>query len=264
MATPEALFDKLWAQYAKLTPQAQKIRSLLEERGEHVVNDHVAFRTFDDPRLGIDALARPFLELGYSPRDEYRFEQKRLFARYYAHEDPELPKVFISELLLAEFSGKLQETVRELISQLSEEDLQSPDLVTAGRLWNVDTQTYEALYEESEYAGWMAAFGFCANHFTIFVNALKSFDDLPSLAAFIEDAGFRMNRSGGLIKGSPEVLLEQCSTMATEVPTAFTDGDLTIPSCYYEFAKRFAKPDGQLYQGFVAASADKIFESTNR
>ena len=50
MATPEALFDKLWAQYAKLTPQAQKIRSLLEERGEHVVNDHVAFRTFDDPR----------------------------------------------------------------------------------------------------------------------------------------------------------------------------------------------------------------------
>ncbi|MGB1300776.1 MAG: DUF1338 domain-containing protein, partial [Pseudoalteromonas tetraodonis] len=33
--------------------------------------------------------------------------------------------------------------------------------------------------------------------------------------------------------------------------------------CFYEFAIRYPKPDGEIYTGFVAASADKIFESTN-
>ncbi len=37
-----------------------------------------------------------------------------------------------------------------------------------------------------------------------------------------------------------------------------------VPSCYYEFAKRYKDAKGKLYQGFVAASADKIFESTNK
>ena len=42
----------------------------------------------------------------------------------------------------------------------------------------------------------------------------------------------------------------------------FTEGMEEIPSCYYEFALRYPK-DGELFQGFVAASADKIFESTH-
>ena len=51
--------------------------------------------------------------------------------------------------------------------------------------------------------------------------------------------------------------------MADRVPVTFTDETVTIPSCFYEFALRYPKPDGRLYSGFVAASADKIFESTN-
>jgi len=37
-----------------------------------------------------------------------------------------------------------------------------------------------------------------------------------------------------------------------------------VPSCYYEFAKRYADKSGEIYQGFVTTSADKIFESTNK
>jgi hypothetical protein len=43
----------------------------------------------------------------------------------------------------------------------------------------------------------------------------------------------------------------------------FTDGTRAIPSCYYEFARRYRLPGGELFQGFVAASADRIFESTD-
>jgi hypothetical protein len=264
MRSTDDLFGALWDQYAALTPQAEAIRSLFEARGETVLNDHVAFRTFDDPRLGIDRIAAPFLQLGYEPKGTYRFEEKRLFARYYAHEDEALPKVFVSELLLDEFSEELQDAVRALIGQTTEAQRDDPLLLMAGRPWTVDAGTYERLSAESEYAGWMAAFGFCANHFTVFVNALRTFERLSDLAAFVEGEGYAMNRSGGLIKGSKDVLLEQCSTMASRVEVAFSDGTLTIPSCYYEFARRHPQPNGHLYQGFVAASADKIFESTDR
>ena len=40
-------FELLWKQYTKVTPQAQKIQSLLQTRGDIVRNDHVAFRTFN-------------------------------------------------------------------------------------------------------------------------------------------------------------------------------------------------------------------------
>ncbi len=52
--------------------------------------------------------------------------------------------------------------------------------------------------------------------------------------------------------------------MASEIPVKFDDGLHNIPGCYYEFAKRYPLANGKLYQGFVAKSADKIFESTNR
>ena len=59
------------------------------------------------------------------------------------------------------------------------------------------------------------------------------------------------------------MLLEQSSTLADEYSVTFSDGDMSIPSCFYEFAKRYPLANGELYTGFVAASADKIFESTN-
>ena len=51
--------------------------------------------------------------------------------------------------------------------------------------------------------------------------------------------------------------------MADRIPVTFADKTVEIPSCFYEFAKRYEMPDGEIYTGFVAASADKIFESTN-
>ncbi|GAM56151.1 hypothetical protein JCM19231_5246 [Vibrio ishigakensis] len=59
------------------------------------------------------------------------------------------------------------------------------------------------------------------------------------------------------------MLLEQSSTMADKVDVAFSDAVHSIPGGFYEFAKRYQDNQGELYHGFVAASADKIFESTN-
>jgi len=36
-----------------------------------------------------------------------------------------------------------------------------------------------------------------------------------------------------------------------------------VPACFYEFAIRYPDENGQVFSGFIAANANKIFESTN-
>lgn len=258
------LLDRLWDDYARINPQAQRIHDLIAARGDRIVNDHIAFRTFEHPRLGIDATARVFESLGYSARDEYDFPEKRLHARHYEADDPALPRVFISELRLGELSRGLRDIVASLMRQFDVAALPEDATVIGGALWNpVMRDTYERLRTESEYAAWVAAFGLRANHFTISVNALESFASLAELNAFLKDNGFALNDAGGEIKGSPADLLEQSSTLAAPCPMHFADGTAEIPGCYYEFAFRHPLPDGSLFPGFVAKSADRLFESTD-
>jgi hypothetical protein len=261
--TIDQLFDALWADYVALTPQAERIHALLGDRGEVVRNDHVALRTYALPGIGIAALARPFEAVGYEPRESYRFDDKKLRARYWQHPDPMRAKVFISELCVAELSASSQQIIDRLAVQLPAGFGERADLPWAGRPWRVRRAEYESLLRESEYAGWVAAFGFRVNHFTVDVNALETFPDLASLNAFLLEHGFTLNTSGGAIKGTRADCLEQSSTRAEEIVVELGGEQVEIPSCYYEFAKRYALATGELFQGFVPASADRIFESTD-
>jgi hypothetical protein len=262
--TTDELLDALWRDYVATTPQAERIHRLLGERGERVVNDHVALRTFALPGIGIDALAKPFEACGWRVQSErYRFEDKKLVARYWQHDDPALPKVFISELCVSELSAAAYQIIDRLVAQLPPKFGERPDLPWAGRPWRVRRAEYESLLIESEYAAWVAAFGFRVNHFTVFVNALTTFPDLESLNAFLLDHGFTLNEAGGAIKGTPAQHLEQSSTRADSIVVELAGEQLRVPSCYYEFARRYPLPDGELFHGFVPASADKIFESTD-
>jgi hypothetical protein len=157
----------------------------------------------------------------------------------------------------------LRRIVKKALDQIDYSAIDLNTLLLKGRLWDLSYQDYEVLRKESEYASWMYVFGFCANHFTVFVNKLKTFESLQDVNQSLKDKGFKLNDAGGEIKGSPEQLLEQSSTIADRFSVQFDEGEKTTPSCYYEFARRYQLPDGSLYQGFIAASADKIFESTD-
>jgi 2-oxoadipate dioxygenase/decarboxylase-like protein len=248
------LLDACWTDYVALTPQAERIHRLLAERGETVANDHVALRTFGVPGIGIAELAAPFEAAGWVvAADRYRFDDKKLVARYWRR--PDQPKVFVSELCVGELSPSAQAIIARLMTQLPAGFRPSP---YAGRPWRCTRADYEALLAESEYAAWVAAFGFRVNHFTVDVGALSTFDGLPALNAFLVANGFVLNTSGGAIKGTRAEKLEQSSTRADTVVVDLDGESVAIPSCYYEFARRY---DG--FEGFVPASADKIFESTN-
>ncbi len=264
MTTTE-IFNKLWMEYTERTPSAEKIRNIFVNKGNEVFNDHVAFRTFDDLRVHMEVLVTPFLEAGYEEKGDYDFEAKKLYAKHFEHAtDKNAPRVFISQLKTEEFSPELQETVKNLLDGLSTEDLNPSHLVFKGRLWEQPSfKTYEKLQEESEYAAWLYVNGFCSNHFTVDVNKLTTFDSLQKVNKFLKDNGFKMNASGGEIKGTPQEFLEQSSVLADKIPVGFKEGIKEITSCYYEFAFRHPMENGELYSGFIAKSADKIFESTD-
>lgn len=257
-----ALFEKIWQQYLSVTPSAQKVHQLLGS-GDDLINDHVAYRTFNLDKVNIDKLAANFIALGYQECGTYEFTAKKLFAKHFEHPDQTLPKVFISELLVEQLSAKAQIIINRLVNEIDSSQVATGDFLYSGSHWQLSFDEYQTLLNESEYAAWLAAWGYRANHFTVSVNHLNNFNCIHEVNDVIKNNGFALNAAGGEVKGDLQVKLEQSATMADSAPVSFTDTIIEIPSCFYEFAKRYPMDCGNIFTGFVAASADKIFESTN-
>jgi hypothetical protein len=261
--TLEYLFAALWQDYTtRLCPSAHKIHTLLEE-GEPLLNDHIALRTFNLAPLGLETLAKPFELLGYQACGDYYFASKNLKAKHYEHPDKTLPKVFVSELIAEAFSPALQRVISRLVNQVDGDYFHSADFLYSGRPWTLSIEQYHLLHEESDYAAWVAVHGYGANHFTVNVNQLTTLNEVSEVNTLLKQHGFIINGVGGEVKGNPNVMLEQSSTMADTVAVELIEAELNVPGGFYEFAKRYPMPDGSLYSGFVEASADKIFESTD-
>jgi hypothetical protein len=259
------ILNRLWSDYSSQNPSAAKIFNLFTSEGETVANDHIAFRTVDYAPVSIDVLARQFIKNGYVPKGEYEFKDKHLFARHFELPgDRTAPRVFISQLILSECSPFVQNLFHDLFEQADHNIFASDELIFSGSIFNPPSlEIYNNLRVESEYAAWFYVFGFRANHFTVSVNSLTRYNDIYKVNELLKRNGHILNSSGGEVKGTPEEMLQQSSTMADIVRIKFIEGEFEVPACYYEFAQRFIGPDGQLYGGFIAKSADKIFESTN-
>jgi hypothetical protein len=261
----DSIFNRLWDDYIQQNPSAGKIFGLFLREGEVVVNDHIAFRTLDYPEICIDVLAKSFISNGYIAKGEYFFKDKHLYAKHFELiGDSKAPRIFISQLTLSECSQFIQDTFKEAIERSDLRKYTTEELIFSGSVFNpVSYSIFNDLREESEYAAWFYAFGFRANHFTISINSLKKYDSIIAVNEFLKNNGIVLNSSGGEIKGTPSDLLQQSSTLADSVFVKFKEGSFEIPCCYYEFAQRYPDKNGQLYNGFVAKSADKIFESTD-
>ncbi len=83
------LFGKLWEQYLERVSYAKVYATLVTQKGGTVVNDHIAFRTFNthtgEQPEGIRALRHILLCLGYKPVSKYKFQKKKLSAVHFEH-----------------------------------------------------------------------------------------------------------------------------------------------------------------------------------
>lgn len=287
----DQIMEALFTPYRNRVPDVKKIseamvaKGIIKNEGD-IVNDHIAFRTLGVPHLGIASFEKIFLHYGYTKKDHYYFEGKKLDAYWYAPPEDHYPRIFMSELRVGDLSYEAQTIIESYTKNIVSdpvEKLNLTDPVEVGEffhkaLWELPTiEDYNALAAESEYASWVIYNRYYLNHYTISVHPFsQEYNTVEKFNTFLEDIGIRLNLSGGKIKTSPDGLLKQSSTVAKMMEATFADGlKMEIAGSYVEFAERLVLPqflhlpDNAIERkhrrdGFESANADKIFESTYR
>lgn len=288
-AVLDNVLNGLMTRYKERVPDvAAVINALINENvitnPAEIENDHIAFRTIGVPFLGIQSLEKIFLHYGYERMDHYFFPAKKLDAYWYAPPSTEYPRVFISELRVNELSENAQKIIHSYTDEVTVDPVDNIDLEDSNAvdqflhsgLWRLPTvEDYKTLAAETEYAAWVIYNRYYLNHFTVSVHNLKlGYNTISDFNIFLERNGFTLNDSGGKIKTSADGNLLQSSTVAQMIDAAFAN--LTtrrISGSYVEFAERKVLPQytdlpasfikrEHRREGFEAANADKIFEST--
>jgi hypothetical protein len=289
--TLDTVLAGLMRRYSERVPDVQRIVDAMIDEGiinsvDEIENDHIAFRTMGVPNLGLASFEKIFLHYGYEKRDFYNFAEKKLSAYWYAPptDGRNLPRIFASELRVHELSEQAQRVIHRYTDAVTSDPVDTLDLNDGAAvdrflhqsLWPLPTlDDYQTLLAESEYAAWVIYNRYYLNHFTISVHNLKpSYNTIDTFVAFLEQRGLRLNSAGGIIKVSPDGGLRQASTVAQLSDAEFADGQtFRIAGSYVEFAERRILPEfadlpadqigrAQRRDGFEAANADKIFEST--
>ena len=283
------VMEALMSQYTERVPDVKKIIQDLIKEGviddaSEISNDHIAFRTMGVPHLGIASLEKIFLHYGYTKKEHYVFESKKLDAYWYSPPSEKFPRIFISELRVKDLSDNAQRIIHSYTDEVLSDPVDGLNLndpVSVGAflhqsLWRIPTKSdYLTLLDESEYAAWVIYNRYYLNHYTISVHYLKDgYNQLELFNNFLERNGIKLNNAGGKIKVSPDGLLLQSSTVAQVLEATFAgDEKLLIAGSYVEFAERKVLPEfthlnkselkrEHLREGFEANNADKIFEST--
>lgn len=285
------ILNSLFNAYQKNVTDVNKITDALVKKGiirsqSEIVNDHIAFRTLGLEHLGIKSFENIFLKHGYTKKDAYYFESKKLDAFWYAPPSNVYPRIFISELRVHELSENSRRIIEKYTKRITDDPLNKIDLddgYAVGKflhtaLWDTPTKAeYETLLNESEYAAWVIYNRYYLNHYTISIHALPPpYDSLQIFDQFLEEIGIRLNTAGGKIKESKDGLLLQSSSVSALKQVQFSCGSTAeIAGSYVEFAERKILPEYKNMplpeiktqhrrEGFEAQNADKIFESTYR
>jgi hypothetical protein len=298
----QQLWDLLWQEYRDRLTYARIYQQMIEEAGGSIANDHIAFRTLrltidhngHSIQLGIPYLAKIAEALGYQQAGEYHFPAQFLYARHYIHPEQDnydLPKLFISELIV----DGLPENVAALIKQTVQngEFLQDLDILSLESINTFDRQTLltklahlfnrpwqppkqstvEQVNAVSQYGAWVMLYGYSVNHFTGYVNRQQTakYPTIDQTIAGLTNLGVPMKSA---IEGSIETGLCQTATQAV-IEQAWVQNDATDtliqipwPYAYYEIAERHqiknSVGDLVLFEGFLSAQAQQLFEMTRR
>ncbi|REA58718.1 DUF1338 domain-containing protein [Dyadobacter luteus] len=289
LKTLDIILNGLMRRYTERVPDVKTIMDAMVTSGmittsNDIENDHIAFRTMGLPHLGVKSFEKIFLHYGYKKRDHYYFEGKKLDAWWYSPPRETDPRIFVSELRVGDLSEESQRIIRSYTDEVKTDPADSLNLDNGEEvdhflhkpLWRTPTVAeYQTLLKESEYAAWVIYNRYYLNHFTISVHNLpEGYNTVADFNQFLEGIGIKLNTSGGKVKTSPDGGLIQSATVAEMINASFADGEtLRISGSYVEFAERKILPEFQdLHKdqitrkhrrdGFEAANADKIFEST--
>jgi hypothetical protein len=289
------LWNTLWQDYYQRVEYARIYQQMIQETGHNIANDHIAFRSLDlninchaeEINLGIPYLAKIAEALGYEKAGEYKFSDRYLKACHYRHPEQDrfnLPKLFISELIVDALPATLAQQIKETVNTgnfFHQPDLNqwlptesSETMITQlkaifSRPWQPPKRSLvEAVNAVSQYGAWVLLHGYAVNHFTGYINHHHTsiYSDIEKTAQALIARGIPMKNE---IEGSLATGLRQTATVAvTEMVEVWDDlsQELTqIPwtYAYYEIAERNLI-EGKLFEGFLNAQAKNLFAMTKK
>lgn len=291
------LLDRLWNLYLSRVPYARQYAEMVAQKGGMVVNDHIAFRTFNthtgEQPEGIGAIRHILRFLDYRRVGTYAFKKKRLNAVHFESMHNNFPKIFVSQLEVDELPEWAQSIIKrsvadtpylisdrsiELLAHLESKGeipaIAADDLVVDlvqyfRRPWPIPRKTdVLKLNDVSQYAAWTLLHGNSVNHFTAFINEqqVSEWPDLESTCKALEQAGIPMKQG---IEGQKGSKLQQSATQAAkeDVEVLGDDGIEKIrwTYAYYELAERNLVTENgskKLFQGFLGEQAAHLFDMT--
>jgi len=292
------LWKLLWQQYSTRVNHARTYQQMITSAGGTLANDHIAFRSLrllvDTPQgkvnLGIDYLGQLVESLVYVAAVEYNCAQTHLYARHYRHPQQEefnLPKLFISELIVDELPANIAQLISQTVSSISYE-LTSP-LTLLQKDGNIETiakqlqqvftrpwqppqrSVVEEVNDVTQYGAWVLLHGYAVNHFTGYVNEQNTpeYPDIDTTASALTNLGVPMKAE---IEGNVGCGLRQTATQAVRSMVTVLDDDsgaeIQIPwtYAYYEIAQRYLVEveSGKqvLFDAFLGSNAQQLFEMT--
>lgn len=312
------IYYKLRANYLQKIPYGNEFSVL--EKEDPVMGktglreDHIAFRAFDCPMgeimpIGIGSFERIFVPLGWSrgvdkEGKEYRYDfpsmKLRAIHLEYPVDRPDLPKMFISELIVDQLdpadAAKIKADLAETKDPLTQEDkqwlqrLSKGELIPESRARELVDRAYKALdrpwlpphrstvlqtNDRSQYAAWTLLNG-GLNHIAYLTQ------DLNATAEAHKKAGRELLPS---VMGSKEEGLLQTSVRSPIFEFAVTEDDdgskveagvfdfevreddgsrgkIRWTGPFAEIIERPLAPDGTRYEAFLASNAAHIFAAT--
>ncbi len=285
-----SLWNNLWQQYLNRVSYARTYKEMITAAGGTVANDHIAFRSLRldiGVNLGIEYLESVVKYLGYEAKGEYFFPQTHLYARHYRHplqDEFNLPKLFISELIVDELPDEcgelIRQTVNDFINYKSAKDKNKYESLAEievvqefqkifTRPWQPPRHSIvEKVNKVTQYGAWVLLHGYAVNHFTAYINRQNTpqYPDIEATTRGLANLGVPMKAE---IEGSVDCGLRQTATHAvTEMVTVlddFSGVELQIPwtYAYYEIAQRYLVGN-TLFDAFLGNNAQQLFEMTRR
>ena len=292
------LWNKLWEEYSARVSYAGIYQQMILGAGGTVANDHIAFRSLrlnvatpqGKKNLGIEYIGQIAEALGYFIAGELSFPDQKLYARHYRHPQQEqfdLPKLFISELIVEELPADIAQLIEQTVTtDLAIETQSIVSLMNtadtehiADKLQKIFTRpwqpplrsTVETVNKITQYGAWVLLHGYAVNHFTGYINRhnTQQYPDIETTARGLAERGVPMKAE---IEGNRSTGLRQTATQAIKENVPVRDDStqdlITIPwtYAYYEIAERnlieIAPGQTALFEEFLGPNAQNLFEMT--
>jgi Domain of unknown function (DUF1338) len=282
--------NRLWEIYRNEAFDVLSLQTKLSD----LVLDHYALIDLPGPHCGIPTLTRLFHLIGYHHAGQGYLAEKQndfvwLSCQHFKQEaKTALPQVVVADFRLSCLPKEIQTIVQHYASYAnpppwsrwidwiqhcqSGEKTNQTILVDeivhylSHRPWPLPTvREFKTVEEFNPLLAWVLVHGHRVNHFGLAIYLMSRFHSFADFNRWIA-THLPLSLRGSIVKGSPQLGIEQTASVAQCVSMKLADGSVQISKPFIEFVWRYLQRSNPIYwedyfQGFISENADRVIET---